>query len=203
MSIERIKPQIITLGGFPGTGKSTIVRCLRDEFGFPANQIVSYDRIAKQQYKEVDPAFDMANDVPSAYYYSKAVKLDRLRRVYTQARGIVNAGKPALLHMVCSGTVSRLAFNIGTIGKPVSGFWLNADYEALQERLKARAFDNTSNGSADMERLTPIFEAHATTTAPKGWTEISTQDTTPSAVALQILNHLNAAPAVAYDLVAE
>lgn len=189
MDATHIKPQIIALAGFPGTGKSTIVRSLRDDFGFPASQIVSYDQIAKEQYKRVQPDFDMTQDVPEAFYLSRKVKLNRLREFYGRARDIVNDGKPALIHLGMIGKVSRTAFSVGTFGKKVSGFWLHADQDELQARLERRKFENLTYGSADPERLAAVFECAAT--APKGWRQISTQDSTPKQTAEEILTYLD------------
>ena len=188
MDINKIKPQIIALGGFPGTGKSTIVRALRDEFGFPADQIVSSDRIFKEIYAERHPGFDMKQEVPDEFYEDLSGKIALARRFFGQAREIVASGKPALIHSAFTSKGGRLTLGLGTLGKPVTGFWLQADRDELQHRLVDRQRENLSHSTSSPERLKLVFERHAP--APKNWHEISTQDVTPSQVAAQILQRL-------------
>lgn len=189
MDAHNIKPQIIVLGGFPGTGKSTIVRELRDHFKFPENQIVSSDRMLKQICAERMPGFDSADEVPDDIYNNPKVKLELARRFYSRARALVDEGKPALMHSAFTSRFGRMSLALGTVGKPTTGFWLEADYKILQERLQNRRQENLSCATASPERLADVFKRNAS--IPKGWTPVSTQGVTPRDVAAVIWGHLD------------
>lgn len=132
------KPQILAIGGFSGTGKSTLAYAIAPELGnLPGARVLRSDVIRKRMMG-VPPEMRLP---PSAYTDAAS------RAVYAilleEARRLVVNGHSVILDATFAAREERdaavaLTMN-GTI--PFRGIWLDAPAKVLEARVQARSHD--------------------------------------------------------------
>lgn len=144
--LARCPAQMIAVGGYSGTGKSTVARGLAPALGrAPGAVVLRSDEIRKALF-----------GVPSTQRLPpEAYRGDVSQRVYEtlyrRAASLLRAGHSVIADALFSRPADRLA--IETIarqcGVPFRGFWLAAPYEVLAARIAARRND-ASDATVDV-----------------------------------------------------
>lgn len=144
--LEPSQPVLVALGGFSGSGKSTVARRLAPELTPPPGAIhLRSDVIRKRLFGVEDtvslPASAYAPEVSAKVY---ALMLER-------AEAALRAGYPVLLDAVNDREDSRMAIAdlAHKVGVPFHGFWLDAPSALLAARIRGRA-DDASDATVDV-----------------------------------------------------
>ncbi len=169
--LEPVPPRLVALGGFSGSGKTTIAEALAPGIGAaPGARVIESDRLRKHMFG-VAPETKLG---PQAYTaeVSQAVYADMRAR----ATQVLAGGGSVILEAVHARPEERnaAAAIAGAAGCPFHGFWLEVDPAALKARLAARAetaSDATGavleaqitkgTGPLDWQRLPPAGEGEA------------------------------------------
>lgn len=169
--LEPAPAQLVAIGGFSGSGKTTISEALAAHLGIPPGaRILESDRLRKH-LQGVAPETPLD---PQAYtaQASQAVYAHMRER----AARVLAGGGSVILEAVHADPQARAdAARVATeAGVPFHGFWLEVDPDALQKRLAARprsASDATRSvleaqlakgtGPLDWQRLPPAGEGEA------------------------------------------
>jgi aminoglycoside phosphotransferase family enzyme/predicted kinase len=142
------EPRLIALGGFSGTGKTTVARALAPAFGRPPGALILRSDVVRKQLAGVTPETRLA---PSAYGRRQAAEIyDALRR---RAELALGAGYAVVLDAVHARPDERAAAVAlaQRCGVPFAGLWLQAPPAALTARVAARVGD-ASDATADVIR---------------------------------------------------
>lgn len=146
---EPVTPRSIAIGGFSGTGKSTLARALGGEFGrAPGARVLRSDVLRKRL---AGIALEMP--LPAAFYTP-----DNSVEVYTKlgemATGVLACGHAMIADAVFGRRAERDA--IATVASKASvsfdGFWLEASDISLVDRLASRGPD-ASDADASVASL--------------------------------------------------
>ncbi|WP_459614235.1 bifunctional aminoglycoside phosphotransferase/ATP-binding protein [Bordetella sp. 2513F-2] len=136
--LQPAAPVLVAVGGFSGSGKSTVAAGLAPGLGqVPGARVLSSDRIRKRMHK-VDPL----ERLPESAY-----RPDMSERVYAaqarEARAALRAGSAVVADAVFDRAQARerIAGAAQAAGVPFQGLWLQADPERLAERVRSRRND--------------------------------------------------------------
>ena len=161
--LRRTPPIVLTIGGLPGTGKSTLARALAPELGnSPGALVLRSDEIRKRQHGAAPE-----QRLPQAAY-SDAASEAVLAELATLAR-LTAAGGHAVIAdatFIDPRHRSMLEAAATAAGVPFVGLWLQAPLAELEARITAR------QGDASDATLAVL---HATASAhPEagGWTPV-------------------------------
>jgi aminoglycoside phosphotransferase family enzyme/predicted kinase len=142
-------PRLVAIGGFSGTGKSTIAAILAGKIGHaPAARVLRSDVIRKHQF----------GAAPEQRLLPEAYSAEATRRVYEtlglEAKAAIGAGCGVIIDAVSAKLEERAAFAAvaETIGVPFDGIWLEAPPEVLKRRVAARKNDASDADLAVLER---------------------------------------------------
>jgi hypothetical protein len=170
--LQGTPPQIIAVGGFSGTGKSTLAQGLAPALGRAPGARVLRSDVLRKRLMGVAPETRLS---PAGY------AADVTRRVYAalaeEARATVAAGQSVVLDAVFAQPSERAA--IAALASeaqvPFTGFWLEAAPGALEARIRDRGKDASDatidvlrrqlgydTGTIDWRRLDASGEAGAT-----------------------------------------
>jgi aminoglycoside phosphotransferase family enzyme/predicted kinase len=150
LAIELLRPtapQLVAVGGFSGSGKSTIAAAIADGVGSPPGaRILGTDRIRKALLG-VDPT----TRLPSTAY-SLEMTEEVYARLARRAGTILASGWSVVAEATFSSReerdrIQRVAEDAGVA---FSGIWLGADPDTLRERIEDRRNDVSD---ADVEVL--------------------------------------------------
>jgi aminoglycoside phosphotransferase family enzyme/predicted kinase len=131
-------PRLVAIGGFSGTGKSTLAAALAPFVGPAPGAIVLRSDVVRKLRAGVGPEDRLA---PEAY------GVEITRRVYetlrTQAAVCLAAGHGVILDAVAARPEERRAFEVVAkkAGVPFDGVWLDGAPDALAQRIEARRDD--------------------------------------------------------------
>ncbi len=131
-------PSMVAVGGFSGTGKSTLAAALAAGVGAPPGAVVLRSDEIRKRLCGVSPLERLGPDG-----YTSEVS----RRVYAaltaQAAAVVRAGYAAIAEAVFARSADRLAVEqvAADAGVPFHGLWLDAPERVLVERLQHRGAD--------------------------------------------------------------
>lgn len=138
-------PRLVAVGGFSGTGKSTLAKALAWRLGGACGALhLRTDEIRKRL-----AGVKMTDKMPSSSYTQAAS--DRVYDTMLElARRALAAGIPVIMDAVFSReserqSVTRLAQDLGV---PFDGFWLEAPVRVLEGRLRARQGDASDADAA-------------------------------------------------------
>ena len=155
--------RLVAIGGYSGTGKSTLARSLAPEIGpFPGAIHIRSDI----ERKAMSGAGETQRLAPSAYTPESHAKV--YDRLLCKARQAVRSGCSVVVDAAFLQPVERT--NIETVarraGVPFSGFWLTAEKAIAKHRVNLR--------QGDASDATPsVVEAQfAGGTGPVSWTHI-------------------------------
>ncbi|MDZ5649143.1 AAA family ATPase [Nitrospirillum sp. BR 11828] len=133
--LRRDRPRLVAVGGFSGTGKSTLARDLAPLLGVaPGARVLRTDVIRKQ-------LFGVAPDQPLPdEAYTPAVGATVYDRLRTQAVACLAAGRSVILDAVFARAEERdLAAKVAAEARVrFTGLWLQAPQDVLAERLARR-----------------------------------------------------------------
>ncbi|ASG23406.1 AAA family ATPase [Nitrospirillum viridazoti] len=149
--LRRDRPRVVAVGGFSGTGKSTLARALAPLLGTaPGARVLRTDVIRKQLFG-VAPEQALTDEA-----YSPAVSAAVYDRLHTQAAACLAAGRSVILDAVFADPAERaLAADVAARAHVrFTGLWLQAPEAVLAERLHRRSEGPARDASdADMPVL--------------------------------------------------
>ncbi|MFK8253830.1 bifunctional aminoglycoside phosphotransferase/ATP-binding protein [Ancylobacter terrae] len=138
---ELLRPQsarVIAIGGFSGSGKSTVAARLAPEIGPPPGaRILASDRIRKA----------MLNAAPQTRLPPEAYRPEVSEKVYAtliaRAAAVAAEGHAAIADAVFDRAADRRSIADAALaaGVPFDGLWLEVDPERLAVRVRARRND--------------------------------------------------------------
>ena len=130
--------RLVAIGGLSGSGKSTLAASLAPELGLrPGARLLRSDVTRKL----------LLGAAPETRLPAAAYAPDVTRRVYAalreKAATALAAGYSAIIDAVSLRPAERRSFAeiACKAGVPFAGFWLEADAEAMEERVRARRGD--------------------------------------------------------------
>lgn len=138
-------PRLIAIGGFSGTGKSTLARAIAPALGgAPGAVVLRSDRLRKARF-----GVDETARLPKAAYataVSRAVYADMEAR----ARGLLDQGVSVVADATFTHPESRarIAAVASEAGAPFAGLWLEAPAAVLEARVAARRGDASDADAA-------------------------------------------------------
>ncbi|WP_064742496.1 bifunctional aminoglycoside phosphotransferase/ATP-binding protein [Azospirillum sp. B4] len=134
--LRRDRPRVVAVGGFSGTGKSTLAGALAPLLGAaPGARVLRSDVIRKQ-------LFGLAPDQPlGPEAYTPTVNAAVYDRLRIQAAACLAAGRSVILDAVFANPEERaLAAEVAAHARArFTGLWLQAPEDVLVERLRRRA----------------------------------------------------------------
>jgi aminoglycoside phosphotransferase family enzyme/predicted kinase len=142
-------PRLIAIGGFSGTGKSTLARRLAPGLcASPGAVTISSDPIRKRLHG-VAPEEKLPE---SAYGRDADAKV--FDEMFREAQTALASGFPAILDMTFrDGELRKRAEAVAErAGVPFAGFWLEADRATLAARVEARTGDPSDATTGVLDR---------------------------------------------------
>ncbi len=146
MQYER--PQLIAVGGFSGTGKTTIARKLAPFIGrFPGAVHLRTD-IERKAWFDVEDTTRLAPDS-----YTEKISEEIYERIFKKADDVLKAGKSVVIDaaFLKPDQRARTESIAHDLGLSFTGLWLNGDEDILIERVAARIGD-ASDATPDIVR---------------------------------------------------
>lgn len=142
------RPRLIAVGGFSGTGKSTIAAILAGRLAMVPARVLRSDVIRKRQHG----AAPEQRLPPEAYGPEATVRV--YEALKTEARAAVEAGSDVIIDAVSAKPEERAAFwaLARSLGVGFQGLWLEAPAEILRQRVGARRNDPSDADLAVLER---------------------------------------------------
>lgn len=140
--------RLVAIGGFSGTGKSTVAAAVADGIGLaPGARILSSDRIRKRLYG-VAPETRLSDDA-----YRPEISAKVYAGLRDEARAVLATGHSAIVDAVQdqSGDRDAIADIARKAGARFTGLWLEAPQDVLIARVKRRRGD-PSDATADVVR---------------------------------------------------
>lgn len=176
------RPLVIALGGFSGSGKSTIAATLAARLGAaPGARILESDRTRKAMFA-VSPEAALPQEA-----YAPEVSDEVYCRLGVRARALAAGGATVLLGAVFDRPDRRAALEatLHRAGVPFAGFWLDAAPDALRARIAGR------DGGASDATLDVLETQLARDTGPLSWRRVDANGTVEETTA-NVLSALSA-----------
>jgi len=154
-------PRLVAIGGFSGSGKSSLAARLAPELGIPPGARVLRSDVLRKRRFGLDPE----TTLPSAGYTEEVTALV-YRDLCTGAATALQAGYSGIIDAVALRPEERHAFVETAAGVPFTGLWLDAPAEVMHARIGVRhgdASDATGEILARQLALDP---------GPLDWTRI-------------------------------
>ncbi len=145
------KPQIIAVGGYSGTGKSTLARRLGWEFDPHYGAIVLRSDVARKRLEGLAPETRLE---PEGYAGDRTAQV--YRRLLRDARRVLRAGHTAIIDATFLSSAHRQAVQqmAHKADVPFTGIWLTAPRETLLDRVAARGKDaSDATGAVVLKQL--------------------------------------------------
>jgi predicted kinase len=136
--LERRDPILLAIGGFSGSGKSTIASLVAPHLGPPPGaRTLNSDRIRKRMHGAA------AEERLPALAYRPEVSDEVYRRLRREAADVLAAGYAVVTDAVFDRPAERetIGDSAAAAGVPFHGIWLEVSEAALLERLAARRND--------------------------------------------------------------
>jgi aminoglycoside phosphotransferase family enzyme/predicted kinase len=133
-----LAPRLVTIGGFSGTGKSTLAYSLAPALTeAPGARVLRTDVIRKRA-AGVDPETPLP---PESYTQASHEEVYRL--TLAEARTCLKAGRAVVVDAVFAKEAERSAFRslAAEVGASFRGIWLEAPIEILERRVLDRKHD--------------------------------------------------------------
>ncbi|MFA5949679.1 MAG: AAA family ATPase [Hyphomicrobium sp.] len=159
-------PRLVAIGGFSGTGKSTIAASLAPAIGSAPGALHIRTDVVRKDLFGVGETEKLSKD-----HYSEAVSEEVYRIVLNKAVRALRAGHSVVVDAVFSKLHERQACEAAALeaGCPFAGVWLDAPADVLLERVKQRKGDASD---ADVSVVTTQL---AYKTGPIAWVRINTR----------------------------
>jgi aminoglycoside phosphotransferase family enzyme/adenylate kinase family enzyme len=136
--VQRAPARVVAIGGYSGTGKSTVARRLAPQLGIaPGAVVLRTDEIRRQLF-----AAGAESAMPERAY-TPASRRAAYAGVRRQARRVLEAGYSVIADGVFGEVAERRAIEslAQTLEVPFVGLWLEADLAILEQRIAARRGD--------------------------------------------------------------
>jgi aminoglycoside phosphotransferase family enzyme/predicted kinase len=131
-------PRLLAVGGFSGTGKTSLARCLAPQVGAAPGALLIRSDVVRKRLFGVAPETRLPLEAYTPEWHARvAAAMTR------QAGAALAAGHSVLLDAVHGSPASQQAVEAiaAAAGVPFQGFWLSAPLPVLEERIRARQGD--------------------------------------------------------------
>jgi aminoglycoside phosphotransferase family enzyme/predicted kinase len=141
-------PRLVAIGGFSGTGKSTVAHRLAHALGAPPGALVLRSDEIRKALCHVGRLDPLGPDG-----YDDTVTAEVYRTLAARAAAALAAGRSVIADAVFrrAGDRDAIARAAAEVGAPLAGLWLDAPEETLVARVTARR-DDPSDASAGVVR---------------------------------------------------
>lgn len=131
-------PRVILIGGYSGTGKSTLSRALKQALPEKENWLVLDADVVRKELWGVDPLTTLPDE---AYSMEMHIKLadEMIRRM----KNAVQNGRSVISNSTYLNAEGRdkVENQITALGVPATGLFLTADQKTLKKRIRNRKED--------------------------------------------------------------
>jgi aminoglycoside phosphotransferase family enzyme/predicted kinase len=157
-------PALVAVGGFSGTGKSTLAFAIAPEIGAVPGAVVIRSDEVRKQLRGVGPLDRLGPEG-----YTPEVSRQVYSVVADRATQAVGAGHTAIVDAVYARPAERAVIEgrAARAGVPFAGLWLEAPVPVLVDRAGRRRLD-ASDADADVVRRQVCLE-----TGPISWTRLN------------------------------
>jgi len=136
--LDRQKSVLVAIGGFSGSGKSTVAMSIADVLGRPRGALL----FRSDTERKVALGIAETATLPEQHYTEKA-SLENYQRLIKKSELALDAGQSVIVDAVfkdndCREAVEEIALKRNV---PFFGFWLDAPVEVLENRIKQRKND--------------------------------------------------------------
>jgi aminoglycoside phosphotransferase family enzyme/predicted kinase len=153
------RPCLVAIGGFSGTGKSTLAMGLAPSIGAPPGAVVIRSDEIRKQLRGVSPLHRLD---PEGYSSEMSERV--YATVAERAGMVVRAGHSAIVDAVYARPDNRQAIErVAALSVPFVGIWLHAPETTLVARVEQRR-DDASDANAAVIRM-----QHAERTGAMSW----------------------------------
>jgi aminoglycoside phosphotransferase family enzyme/predicted kinase len=168
-------PHIIAIGGFSGTGKTTVSRAVAPAIGAVPGAIHVRSDVERKFMHGVPPKQHLG-----ASAYTAAVTDAVYRRVLAKAGAVLGAGHSVIVDAAFLNDRQRMEVELlaRRAGGQFTGLWLEAETAQMVGRV------NTRTGDASDADEYVIASQLRTATAPQGWLRIDARGGAAETVAL-------------------
>ncbi|MFM1814729.1 MAG: hypothetical protein RLZ98_1424 [Pseudomonadota bacterium] len=144
--VKPTPPSLMAIGGFSGTGKTTLARALAPEFGACPGALLIRSDLERKAMMGVEETERLP---PESYTRQSSDAV--YARVFAKAAKALAAGHSVVTDAVFSKPEEREAVEkiAHDAGVPFAGLWLTADRDTLVERVSARVGD-ASDATAEI-----------------------------------------------------
>jgi len=138
------RARLLAIGGFSGTGKSTLATMLAPVVGAPPGAVVLRSDVLRKRLLGVQPEARLPQDA-----YDRATTAKVYEALKRHAATCLAAGHGAIIDAVSADPAERRAFEdvARHAGVPFLGLWLSGDRALLGARIDARR-DDASDATA-------------------------------------------------------
>lgn len=142
------RARLVAIGGFSGTGKSTLAAAIAPHLGIaPGARVIASDRLRKAQFGVAAearlPPSAYASEVSEQVYAAAAAAAVRITRAGTAVVAEAVFDRPQDRHRIAQAAVAG--------GVSFTGLWLDAAAETLTSRVASRTGD-ASDATVDVVR---------------------------------------------------
>lgn len=132
------EPRLLAVGGFSGTGKTTLARCLAPEIDAAPGAVHLRSDLERKSLEGVDATVRL----PAEAYNEKASRRV-YKRLLERAERLLDAGRSVLVDAAFLSEEDRCAFDLlaKRLQVPFAGIWLEAEPDVLIDRVAVREGD--------------------------------------------------------------
>jgi predicted kinase len=144
--LARQPPLLIAIGGFSGSGKSTVARALAPAIGVAPGAVILRSDVTRKREFGVDPTMHLSPDA-----YTSPVN-ERVYRIIAERASAALSGGHAVIADAVFGNANarqRIAAIAREMGVPFIGIWLQGPRPLLETRLANRRAD-ASDATAEV-----------------------------------------------------
>ncbi|GLK68516.1 AAA family ATPase [Hansschlegelia plantiphila] len=147
--LEPQPPKLVAIGGFSGSGKSTVAAALAHDVGPPPGaRILASDRIRKAMFGQ-----SPETALPAEAYWAE-VTAEVYDRIAVRAQAVLKTGHGVVAEATFSSEAERLQIEAaaGEAAAAFQGVWLDVDERRLRERVLRRRGDVSDADVAVLDR---------------------------------------------------
>ena len=161
--LDPARPIVVALGGFSGSGKSTVGRALAPLLSPAPGAVILRSDVMRKTLLGID---DLTRLGPEGY--TPAVSQQVYDQLFAGAEVVAQSGFSVIADATFTQAEGRTAIaqHVAAIGVPFIGFWLDADRKTLVNRVTARQGDASD---ADAEVVEHQLKSEI---GPLDWTRV-------------------------------